>query len=146
MSANAKIRFQLAQDEDGYPPAAVESVWASPTDKPDEYEIHNVPFFAREATIEDTVRVRAEDGDLWFDTMVRASGNSLIRIVFFDKSSLDRINAQLIVLGCATEYLRAHNLLAVSVPSGVNLTSVQEYLSQESSAETIDYEEAILRQ
>ena len=146
MGDSVKVHFQLAQDEDGYPPVAVESVWAQPTGQVGLYVVDNVPFFTRDATIGDTVRVREEDGNLWFDKTVARSTNSLVRVVFFDRDAIKEVGRHLESLGCGVEYLAAHNLLAVSIPSDVPLDSVQAYLQHEANAGKIDYEEAILRQ
>ena len=81
MADGVKIHFQLEQDEDGYPPVAVESVWAQPAGQTGEYIVDNVPFFTRDATIGDTVRVREDDGNLWFERVVARSTNSLVRVV-----------------------------------------------------------------
>lgn len=141
-----KIHFRLEQDEDGYPPVAVESLWAQLGLGPGEYVIDNVPFFVREATIGDTVSVRDEDGAHWFSSVISRSRNSLVRIVFFDKSRVEATSEHLVAMGCSTEYLRQHNLMAVSVPAEVALTDVQAYLQSEAGSGSIDYEEPILRQ
>ncbi|HWO22056.1 MAG TPA: DUF4265 domain-containing protein [Kofleriaceae bacterium] len=146
MGQSMKVHFRLFQDEDGYPPATVESIWAQPTTKAGEYVLDNVPFFAREATIGDIVAVREEDGHLWFERLVHRSQNSLVRVVFFDRTAVERVNRQLSALECSTEYIEAHNLLAVNIPNTVDLRDVQGYLQSEASAGTLDYEEPILRQ
>lgn len=143
---SVKIHFCLEQDEDGYPPVAVESLWAKPVANSDVYIIDNVPFFARNATIGDTVSVFEKDGVRWFDRLVSRSPNSLVRIVFFDRSCIEEIGERLVAMGCATEYLREHNLMAVSVPKTVALGDVQAYLRSEAYAGKIDFEEPILRQ
>lgn len=146
MAESAKIHFELMQDEDGYPPAAVESVWAEETPQGAEYIVDNVPFFIREATLGDTVRVREEDGNLWFDSVVSHSTNSLIRVVFYDRSTVGEVAQRLEALGCTVEYSVPHNLLAVSVPGHVPLASVQAYLREETDGGKIGYEEAVLKQ
>jgi len=146
MDRSAKVHFRLIQDADGYPPVAAESLWAQPGVNAGEYVIDNVPFFASNATLGDTVLVREEDGHWWFERLIRRSGNSLVRVVFFDQACIERLSERLISLGCATEYLMDHNILAVSVPDTANLTAVQDYLRAEASAGSIDYEEPILRQ
>jgi hypothetical protein len=146
MSQQTKIYFQLVQDEDGYPPVAVESVWAWPGEKIGEYIIDNVPFFTCDATLGDVVVTRDEEGHRWFETVAHRSRNSLVRVVFFDPTCVERISKYLQNLGCSTEYEKTHNLLAVSIPEEVELTEVQAYLENETSAGKIDYEEAILRQ
>lgn len=146
MTTPVKVHFHLAQDEEGYPPVAVESLWAEPGTKPDEYVIDNVPFFVRDVTVGDTVQVRKEDGHRWFESLVSRSQNSLVRVVFFDRTCVDTVSEQLVALGCSTEYLREHNLMAVSIPITVALTDIQTYLQSEASAGRIDFEEPILRQ
>jgi hypothetical protein len=143
---SVKVHFRLVQDEDGYPPVSVESVWAQPTTQPGEYVLDNIPFFAREATIGDVVLVHEKDGHLWFVEVVRRSKNSLVRVVFFDRTCVERISEQLVNLGCSTEYIKEHNLLAVSIPDTVKLQDVQGYLQSEAGAGVLDYEEPILRQ
>lgn len=68
---SVKVHFRLVQDEDGYPPVAVESVWAQPGMNSREYVLDNLPFFVREATLGDTVLVREEEGHCWFEAVVR---------------------------------------------------------------------------
>lgn len=103
-------------------------------------------FGASDATLGDTVLVREEEGHWWFERLLRPSRNSLVRVVFLERGCVERLSARLIVLGCATEYLEAHNLLAVNVPDTSTLIEVQGYLAAEASAGSIDYEEPILRQ
>lgn len=146
MTALVKVHFRLIQDEDGYPPAAVETLWATHGSNVGEYVIDNVPFFASEATIGDTVLVREEKGQHWFEKLVRCSRNSLVRVVFFDRACVEKVSARLVAQGCSTEYLKDYNLLAVSIPGSVKLIDVQSYLQVEVSTGSIDYEEPILRQ
>jgi hypothetical protein len=146
MGHSVKVHFRLVQDEDGYPPVAVESLWAEPATNADEYVLDNIPFFARDATIGDTILVREEEGHRWFERLVHSSSNSLVRAVFFDQAGVERVTKRLIALGCSTEYMNEYKLLAVSVPADANLADAQSYLQVEASAGSIDYEEAILRQ
>ena len=146
MNRVEKIHFHLVQDEDGYPPVAVESLWAQPGVGPGEYVIDNVPFFARDATLGDTVLAREDDRGLWFERLLCRSGNSLVRVVFFDRVHVDRISRNLEGLGCLTEYLEEHGLLAVSIPGAVSLSMVQSCLRDEVNAGNVDYEEPIIRQ
>ncbi len=140
-----KVFFTLEQDEDGYPPVGVESVWAIPTEDADKYVIENTPFFVTSATLGDTVRVRSSDGNLWFDEVVARSQNSLIRVLFHEKEALVRVDEWLKAHGCTTEYSGDFNLLAVSIPERVNLADIQDYLGSEAAYGTVGYEEPILR-
>lgn len=145
MSEPVKINFKLEQDEDGYPPVAVESLWALPGKNTQEFIIDNVPFFACAATYGDTVRVNKIDGGLWFENIASRSENSLIRVTFFDRTSFEHIKSKLEAIGCATEYSKDYNLLAVTIPESASLDHVQKYLEEEIVAGHIDYEEPILR-
>ncbi len=146
MVPHTKVHFQLEQDEDDYPPVAVESVWATPGQGPGRFVLDNVPFFTRDATLGDEVAVSVAEGGYWFESVVNRSGNSLIRVVFFDTSHRDRVMQDLQALGCSTESLAAHSLVAVNVPEQVPLRTVREYLQGETAADHLDYEEPILRQ
>jgi uncharacterized protein DUF4265 len=140
-----KINFRVPQGEDGYPPVAVESLWASPVE--DGYLIDSIPFFANEATNGDRVLARIdEDQALWFAGTSRPSGNSLVRVVFFDLSCEDAVVKHLTGLGCGTERMKQFKLLAVDIPPSVSLLEVQRYLQAQAAAGLVDYEEPILRQ
>jgi len=141
-----KVHFRLVQDEDGYPSAAVESLWAAPVAEPNEYVVDNIPFFARDATIGDTIRIREESEHWWFERIVRPSRNSLIRVVFFDRTCVEKIGERLVSLGCSIEYSKDINLMAINIPINVALIDVQSYLKAEASKGSIDFEEPILRQ
>ncbi len=139
------VFFRLEKDADDYPPVSVESVWAKETGTALELELNNVPFFAKEATLGDTVKVSSADGVFWYERMVRRSSNSLVRAIFFDEERVDTFSTELESLGCPTEYLRQYAILAISVPAGVRLADVQEPLRVAASQGVLDYEEPILR-
>ena len=146
MTELVKVHFRLEQDDDGYPPASVESLWATPGSRAEEYVLDNIPFFARDATIGDTIIVRREDDLQWFDALVQHSTNSLLRAIFFIEDQVERVSQRLIDLGCSVEYMKAYKLLAINVPGDVKLASIQDYLGKEAAEGTLDYEEPILRQ
>ena len=143
--AEAKIFFKLDVDGDGYPPVAVESVWARSGEKAGEYIIDNIPFFTKEATDGDVVAASQDDkGNLWFHEVLRPSRNSLIRVIFFVTDQLESVREHLIALGCATEYFGTYGLLSVSVPAQIDLSSIEQYLDEHRESGAIDYEGAIL--
>lgn len=138
-----KIAFRLVQDGDGYPPASVETVWARASGDEMEYVIENVPFFSRDATLGDQVRVVDDGAFLWFDKVTRASGNSLVRIVFFSSDDLPVVRTKLEEFGCETEFSRNFGILAVNVPSDSSLSLVRTFLEVKAKQGMLDYEEAI---
>jgi Domain of unknown function (DUF4265) len=145
MTSETKIFFRLEIDDDGYPPAAAESVWARHGEKEGEYIIDNIPFFTREATDGDIVAAHRDvDGVLWFHQVLQPSRNSLIRVVFFDKNAVEATREGLVGLECETEYSGPDNLLAVSIPPSADLAAVQGYLNRLKEEGAIEYEEPIL--
>ena len=145
MPHSLKVFFNIEQDEEGYPGIAVESVWAMQTEHAGVVEISNVPFFAVAATLGDIVAVREVDGRWWFERLVKASSNSLARVVFFDLSARERVSEDLAAYGCSVEYLAQKKMLAVSIPEATDLASVRDYLDVQAGAGLMDYEEPILR-
>lgn len=147
MTANLrKINFKLTPDEDDYPPATVESVWALPLLDDGLFQVDNIPFFTCDAALGDVVECKEVDGENWFSKIITPSLNSLIRVVFFDVQLKPLISDDLKSLGCLTEYFEKFGLLAISVPPTVQLSSIQEYLQDQAAKGGVDYEEAILRQ
>ncbi len=144
MKNHVNILFRLAQDAEGYPPVAVERIWA--TKASTGYMLDNIPFFTRQATFGDTVSVTDESGTLWFSGVLVRSGNSLLRVVLFDTSRVDEVRKGLSNLGCTTEWDQPHKLVGVNVPDTASLAAVQAYLQKESAQGWLDYEEPILRQ
>lgn len=140
-----KVNFSIEQDDDGFPGIASESVWASPGIELNEFVIDNTPFFAREATVGDLVEARQSDGNFCFVRIVKSSHNSLVRAVFFDASKLELLRSAISDLGCQTEYLESHHMLAISVPREVAIHAVRGVLEGLADEGVLDYEEAILR-
>jgi hypothetical protein len=143
-SDRVKIRFRLVQDEDEYPPFAVESVWAikQPTGS---YRIDNIPFFTRDATLGDTIAATEDEEGLWFSETIRPSTSSLLRVILFDDDRTDELCNRLVALGCTVESFRSHHLVAVNVPPSTTLSPVQDYLRDQAREGWLDYEEPILR-
>ena len=145
MTTRVKVLFRLEQDEDDYPPFAIESVWAHATDRPDEFVINNIPFFAHQATLDDRVLAERVDGEWYFRIMLVRSTNSLVRIVFHRPEETARVRGDLKALGCSSEWFESRHLIAVNIPAGVRFARVQRYLAHEEEAGTIGYEEPIIR-
>jgi len=142
--SKAKINFKLQQDQEGYPPVAVETVWAQKAE-PEGFFLDNIPFFEREATLGDLVFATERDAVLWFERIIKPSGNSLLRLVFFDNAPMDQIRQEIRNLGCESELFQEHMLLAINVPPEQSLKTIQEYLASAAARGWIDYEEPILR-
>ena len=140
-----KVLFRLEKDTDGYPPTDVEGVWAEEAGN-GEFAIDNIPFFCRKVALGDVVDVQDVDGEMFYKSTRRRSGNSLLRVVLFDGHDPSALRSDLAKLGCSTELSHLPSLVAVNVPQSVKIESVRQVLDSGSAHGFWDYEEAILRQ
>ncbi|WP_373741066.1 DUF4265 domain-containing protein [Neisseria sp.] len=132
-----KIFFKLII-EDGYPPASEESIWGIEL-ADNLFKIDNIPFYTDDVSYEDTVSVKEENGHLYYKKTVQSSGNSTIRIIFFDEEKVDECLARLEQIGC--EYERFSSVfIAINIPITLNIETVLTYLQYLSAQETADYE------
>jgi hypothetical protein len=143
--AHKKILFRLTQDEDGYPPFAVEGVWANELGN-GMFIIDNIPFFARQAALEDAVEVENIDGELFYRQAHARSGNSLLRVILLGQSDGSQLRSALEGLGCSTELGYRKKLIAINVPPEVSLAQVKDLLDEGCNKESWDSEEPIIRQ
>lgn len=140
-----KIFFNLEQDEEGFPPVGVESVWAIETNGGD-FVIDNIPFYACQATLGDVVEVVSSHLGLRYVSTRKQSGNSLLRVVFFEGHDPTMLRSDLEKLGCSTELSHLQSLIAVNVPPTVLINDVRRLLDEGCGKGFWDYEEPILRQ
>lgn len=139
-----KVLFRLEQDEDGYPPFAVEGLWV--TRRPDgKLVVDNIPFFAREIAPGDTILAEDHGEETWFNRLHAVAGASVFRIRAKDEADLQRIREELLGLGLPSEVDKQLLLLAVEVPPAVDIRPFLSYLVANQESERFDFEEAALR-
>lgn len=141
-----KIFFNLNVIDD-YPPVSVESVWSEKLDG-NIFKIKNIPFYTKEASLDDDVSVdRGVDGEWVFKGVVTASDNSTLRIVFFEvgEREVEKILEELVNVGCAWEGMGAR-FYSVNIPGKVNLDDVLLLLDGHAENGWLDYEYGMIRQ
>lgn len=146
-----KIGFKLERDEDGYPPADWEWLWASRVGE-GTFKIDNIPFFAKGVSCDDIVTAEQTAKGLIFRGLHRPSGHSTVRVVVYQEDReegqvntiVQDIRQSLQNLGCATELSHIPNLIAVDIPPNVNYESISAFLSEKEEEELLEYEEAAL--
>jgi len=146
---HVKIIVPLEQDEDGYPPAGSERLWALHLGE-GRYQLDNIPFFARDLALGDVVSAvpeeGAEEGVLRYEQVLQSSGHSTFRILVHDESQVPEACRLLEQLGCGTERSHLPRLVAIDIPPRVPLADVREALAPGVSQGRWDYEEACLGQ
>jgi hypothetical protein len=134
----------LDQDEHGYPPAETEILWAKPSDGC-RFLIDNIPFFVMGISTGDEVVVKELENKLYFLTLATASGNSTFRLVLSDPTTSEKVRTRLALLGCPSEYNERLALVAVEVPTEVNIDPFLKYVIEAQQKGELDIEEGALR-
>jgi hypothetical protein len=140
-----KIAFHLIRDAEDYPPADWEHLWAIPRGE-DNFELDNIPFFAKEVAAGDLVTaLRDHEQQLIFERVIQSGGHSTVRVIMLDPDQKAAIRGELEDLGCETEGSHLPNLFAVDVPPNAVYTDVINLLTNKVSEDVLDYEEAAIR-
>lgn len=134
-----KIKINYYDLEDNL---AVESVWAVKEDN--YYRIKNIPFFAPGIAYDDLVSIEEEDGDLYFDEIIKESGNSTLHVIIFDEANQKLVTDKFESMNCGWEGSHQKNYISVNVPKEVNYNIVKGYLHHGRETNLFDYKEACL--
>jgi hypothetical protein len=135
---NEKVLL-VYQDVDEY---KIESVWASKLG--DYYRIENIPFFAKNIAFGDIVSVEDDNGALYFDSLIEASGHSVVRIIMFDENDFSDVTKSIEAMGCSWEGSHIKTLISVDIPPEISYNKVKAYLETDRSKGRFDYQEACL--
>jgi len=143
-----RVRFQLRQDDDGWPPVGSEGVWAVPLGG-GLVRLDNIPWFARNAASGDTFQTSTDShGVLWAADKVAWSGNCTIRVIPFPEGPLAGSRQAVLdafaPLGVDGEGLQQYGIVALNVPAGADLVAVKRLLRQGVEDGWWDYEEGCI--
>ncbi|HEX5747468.1 MAG TPA: DUF4265 domain-containing protein [Archangium sp.] len=142
---HVKILFHLEQDEDGYPPANAETLWATTVGE-GLYKIDNIPFFATGIAVDDIVSAELDADQLLYKDVVHPSGHSTVRVVVYGHDELPEVHGLFKQLGCSTEQSHLRGLVALDVPPSVSWDELKRILDEGREQDRWDYEEACLAQ
>jgi hypothetical protein len=138
-----KVLVRIERDEDGYPPADHESLWATAIGD-GHFKIDNIPFFATGISVGDVVEASSEQGALHYRRVVQASGHSTLRLIIYDEAQTPTVREHFRRLGCSTEQSHIPGLVAVDVPPSIALDALKRELDAGVEQGRWDYEEASL--
>lgn len=141
---HVKVRFRLERDEDGYPPAGSEGLWAVPVGS-GAFRIDNTPWYARDVAADDVFQAEPDaQGVLWATERVHWSGNCTIRVVPL-ACTQEAVLEQLVPLGVTGEgYGRGANLVALTVPPHANISQVKQRLQRGEASGEWAFEEGCI--
>ena len=136
---NIKVNFYY-YDLEGQ--LVIESVWANK--EKNYYRIKNIPFFAPSIAYDDLISVEKDGNELFFDNIIKPSGNSTIQIVFFNKECIETVTNKLESFLCGWEGSHSDIYISVNIPKKVNYSFIKDYLDGMLSKNNLDYKEACL--
>jgi len=141
---HVKIGFYLEQDEDGWPPATRENMWA--VDLGDgRYRIDNIPFYVRGISNGDLVAaITEEDGRLVFSELIEASSNSTFLLIVSNEDEVSDVRKMFRDLGCPSG-LASHGLISLHIPGSVTMKPVATLIEQGEEDGRWSFEEGVLR-
>jgi hypothetical protein len=141
---HVKVAFRLVRDEDGFPPADWEHLWATVADE-GLYSIDNTPFFVYGISVGDVVKAELQSGYLVYHATVKQSQHSTLRVMLFEEDEVEQVRKTLAGWGCTTELSHLPGLVAVDVPPEASLPAIRSFLDEGEKAGKWEYEEAALR-
>ena len=136
-----RIQFRLTQDEDGYPPASGETLWATALGD-GSYRIDNIPFFETGVSLGDVVEAEMIDGLPTFARVRRRGGHATLRVAVVEVATVPELRSAVEALGCSTELSHLPRLVSIDVPPSASLETLRAYLVAGSGQGRWDYEEA----
>lgn len=140
-----KIVFDVAQNEDGWPPFSTESLWAAKTASRG-YEIRSVPFFVNGISMGDVVRCSGRrGGKQQFAEVLQESSNSTLRIVCFNGRRREEIAKWLRKRECSFEYALDQEYMSASIPSTLNAQALLKILVMLSKEGEFEFEFSSVR-
>ena len=110
----------------------------------DAYRLDNIPFFARGVSSEDIVRVKREEGVLFFAGLVDIGGHSTVRVLVWNRSETEAVREELRAMGCSSEGTNIDGLVAVDIPPSVRYAEVREFLMAGEQNGRWEFEEACI--
>ncbi|WP_318641921.1 DUF4265 domain-containing protein [Flavobacterium ardleyense] len=122
-----------------------ETIWCEKIDD-ENFIVDNIPFIAKRISLGDTIKAEYDSDDemYYFDDFVKTSGNSTIRIIFYNDKYIDSTREWLTKSGCESEVLQARSIVAVNVAKKVNYTPIRAFLEEGEQKGNWVYEESCL--
>lgn len=134
-----KILFEYSNSDQEY---AIESAWAKKVGE--EYQLENILFYAPNYSFGDVVEVEDRNGELYVTGLVKESGHSTIRIIFYEKQDIDKTLERLKEMGCDYEGSNIVSLISVDVPPEVDYNIVRAFLDKGEEGDKWSYQESCL--
>ena len=144
-----RVRFALERDEDGWPPAVSEGLWAEPLGG-DNYRIENSPWYVNDLAAGDVVRATSDEGELWAVERVHASGRMTVRVIPLGPGEpevkVQRVLELVQPLGVRTEGSLPQTIIALDIGPEIDLPELKRVLVAGEQSGTLSYDEGAVSQ
>jgi len=134
-----KIIFEYYNLENEY---ALESAWAEKIG--DNYKLNNVLFYASGYSWGDIVEVEERSGELFVTGLVKESGHTTLRIIFYEENIIKPTMDQLEQMQCSWEGSNFPRLVSVDIAPEVDYTVIKKFLDEGERKDMWSYEESCL--
>lgn len=121
---------------------AIESAWAEKVG--DYYKLDNILFYATNYSWGDIVKVEDRNGELFVTGLVKESGHTTIRIIFYNNDTVEPTTTWLQEIGCSYEGSDIPLLISVDIPPAVDYNRVREFLDEGEENDKWSYQESCL--
>ena len=123
----------------------IERLWCKKLDD-NQYEVDNIPFIVNRVALGDIITVEFDDEEkqYYFDSFVKTSGNSTIRLHLENESLTDEVCNILSQFGCISEVLMSRKIVAANVPKEISYKSIKNFLEAGEKEGKWEYEEPCL--
>ncbi|MDU0290437.1 DUF4265 domain-containing protein [Saccharothrix longispora] len=143
-----RVAFDLPQVSATWPPFNTERIWARKTSAPYQLEVRNIPFFVKDLACGDIIRAKPDHDrrELVFDSLVKHSGHSTIRIIVRGGTSsrCGEILGLFRSYECPFEFTNVDFHFAVDIPGNVDYPSLRGVLVEMVEQELVEVEEAFI--
>jgi hypothetical protein len=106
------------------------------------FQLDNIPVFARDVSLGDIVSAENNAGRLRFRTVVQNGGHSTVRILLPTSGNGQALLKPLQDLGCTVRESRVNGLFAIDVPPQVDYGAVTDILEAGEREGVWDYEQS----
>lgn len=139
---SVKVGFVQKTEENTF---ETETIWCKKIDD-ENFIIDNIPFIAKRISLGDTIKAEydSEDKMYYFDDFIKTSGNSTIRIFFYDDDLIESTRTWLNKYKCESEVLPARSIVAVNIPKEIVYSPIRFFLEQGEAKGKWVYEESCL--
>jgi Domain of unknown function (DUF4265) len=138
---SVKVAFVQKINEDEF---ETETIWCERDGE--NFIIDNIPFIAKRISLGDTIQAEYDEDEkmYYFEDFVKTSGNSTIRIFFYDDSEIESTRTWLNKSNCNSEVLPVRSIVAVNIPKITNYLPIKNYLDNGEKNGKWVYEESCL--